>query len=109
MVIPIILVLDRALRDAGIPIDGVSVGDPNNRATWKVSYAATPCVTLRVRPTVMLGPGDVDIQARVARHADHRTLRVAWDSDVAGAGARQIPLEADTDRVLVQWWNKDQP
>ena len=44
ILIPVLLVLDRALRDAGIPLDGVTVGDPQNRATWKAVYpaAATP-------------------------------------------------------------------
>jgi len=39
MDIPIVLVLDKALRTALIPIDGVSVGDPRDRATWRVAYA----------------------------------------------------------------------
>jgi len=36
--------VDRAVRAAGIPIDGVSIGDPANRATWRVDFtpAATP-------------------------------------------------------------------
>ena len=36
--------VDRALRAAGVPIDGVSIGDPLNRATWVAQYtpAATP-------------------------------------------------------------------
>lgn len=38
MVIPVIMVLERAVRDAGIPIAGISVGDPNNRATWSATY-----------------------------------------------------------------------
>lgn len=39
--IPITAVLDRAIRDLGIPIDGVSVGDPNDRSTWKAFYQAS--------------------------------------------------------------------
>lgn len=37
-------ILDRALRTANIPIDGVSIGDPNLRLTWSVAFqpAATP-------------------------------------------------------------------
>jgi hypothetical protein len=37
-------IVDRALRAAGIPIDGVSIGDPANRATWAAQFtaAATP-------------------------------------------------------------------
>jgi hypothetical protein len=73
--------------------------------------AAEPerCVTLHVRPTILLRPGDVDVQARIAHHADHRRLRVSWDSDVGAGGSRELPLEGDSDRALVQWWNKDQP
>src|SRR4051794_39433706 len=43
MTIPPILVLDRALRDAGIPIDGVG-GDVTDRSTWRAAYQpqATP-------------------------------------------------------------------
>lgn len=33
--------LDGALRAAGIPIDGVSVGDPVDRATWVVHFSET--------------------------------------------------------------------
>lgn len=38
MAFTLALVLDRALRDAGIPIDGVSIGNPNDRLTWKAFY-----------------------------------------------------------------------
>lgn len=31
--------LDAALRAAGIPIRGVSIGDPDDRATWVIHYA----------------------------------------------------------------------
>ena len=31
--------LDAALRAAGIPLTGVSIGDPANRATWRVQPA----------------------------------------------------------------------
>lgn len=31
--------LDRALRRTGIPILGVSIGNPTDRATWRIGYA----------------------------------------------------------------------
>ena len=34
----VIAILDRAVRAAGVPIDGVSIGDPANRATWTVQF-----------------------------------------------------------------------
>jgi hypothetical protein len=42
--IPVVWVVDRALRDAGIPISGAAVGDEQDRATWRVHYqpSATP-------------------------------------------------------------------
>lgn len=38
------VLVDRALRAAGIPFDSVSFGDLGNRATWRVQFqaAATP-------------------------------------------------------------------
>src|SRR5438105_13078580 len=41
MLIPPILVIERTLKDAGIPIDGVSVGSLLDRSTWRVSYQAS--------------------------------------------------------------------
>lgn len=38
MNIPPILVIERIIRDAGIPIDGVSIGNPNDRSTWRIFY-----------------------------------------------------------------------
>jgi len=72
--------------------------------------AAGPCVRLEVRPQVLLSRGDVDVQAHVARHTDHRALVVVWNSDTGAAGSRSFDLEGtDTDTVLFQWTNKDQP
>ncbi|MGH9253670.1 MAG: hypothetical protein ACRD3C_03780 [Vicinamibacterales bacterium] len=31
--------LDAALRKAGIPIDGVSISDPLNKASWRIDFA----------------------------------------------------------------------
>ena len=73
------------------------------------AFAAERCVSLTVRPTAMLISSDVDVQARVARHADHRALTVAWDSDVGAGGSRFFDLEGADDRVLFQWWNPNQP
>lgn len=75
----------------------------------RAASAAEPCVRLQVRPRILLFRGDVDVQARVARHVDHRRLLVAWDSDQGAAGSRLFSLEGDHDRVLFQWWNRDQP
>jgi hypothetical protein len=73
------------------------------------TQAAEPCVQLQVRPQILLFRGDVDVQARVARHVDHRTLNVAWDSDAGAGGSRTFGLEGDRDQALFQWWNRAQP
>jgi hypothetical protein len=70
---------------------------------------AIPCVRLQVRPPFLLQRGDVDVQARVAHHADHRALVVSWDSDAGAGGSRTFDLEGDHDRALFQWINHDQP
>jgi hypothetical protein len=72
-------------------------------------HAAEPCVRLQLRPQVLLRRSDVDVQARVAPHADHRALVVSWDSDAGAGGSRTFDLEGDHDRVLFQWFNHEQP
>ena len=70
---------------------------------------AADCVRLQVRPSFLLSRGDVDVQAHVARHADHRALVVIWNSETGGAGSRSFELEGtDRDGVLFQWTNRDQ-
>jgi hypothetical protein len=45
MLVPAVQLVDYALRkaltDANIPFDSVSIGEPFNRATWTVQYAVT--------------------------------------------------------------------
>ena len=41
--------LDRAIRAAGVAILGVSVGDPANKATWKVQ---PPSLQAQAQPTI---------------------------------------------------------
>jgi hypothetical protein len=72
-------------------------------------YAAERCVAIKVRPTIMLTRGDVDVQVRVQRHDHHRGLSVVWDSEDGYSGSRWFDLEGAQDRVLFQWWNKSQP
>lgn len=70
---------------------------------------AAECVRLQVRPQFLLHTGDVDVQAHVARHTDHRALVVIWNSDTGGAGSRSFELEGtDRDGVLFSWTNRDQ-
>ena len=57
----------------------------------------------------MVTAGDIDIQARVARHADHRHLRISWTSDVGAEGRSDETLDGDLARVIYQQWLLDQP
>jgi len=75
----------------------------------RVHAADEPCVRLQLRPQFLLQRGDVDVQARVGRHADHRQLQVSWDSDAGAGGSRRFDLEGDRSPALFQWWNVSQP
>ncbi len=68
MIVPPIMVVERALRDAGIPIDGVSIGDPLNRATWKALYGASATPAQRTQGDNLLttvDPQDPTILAEI--------------------------------------------
>lgn len=54
MSIPAVLVVERALRDAGIPIDGVSIGTPADRSTWKAFYQASATAQQRSQGDALL-------------------------------------------------------
>lgn len=66
MNIPLSYVLDRALRDAGIPIDGVSIGDPLNRTTWRAIYTATATPAQRAQGDALLQTVDPQDPAIIA-------------------------------------------
>jgi len=68
MLIPPILVIERTLKDAGIPIDGVSVGDPATRATWRAFYQATATAAQRTQGDgllLTLDPQDPTVVAAI--------------------------------------------
>jgi hypothetical protein len=54
MLIPPILVIERTLRDAGIPLDGVSVGNPSDRSTWKAFYAPSATAAQKAQGDALL-------------------------------------------------------
>lgn len=59
-----------------------------------------PCVTLRVRPLVMLQRGDIEIDALIPPHPDHKAYVLMWNSDV-GVGGRQV-RQLDSTSLLLQ-------
>lgn len=67
--------LDAAIRAAGVPIDGVSIGNEQNRATWRVVPAslqaqAQPIIDAFVVPT----PDQVKDEAAI-RDVDAKALK----------------------------------
>lgn len=87
--IPPLLVLERALRDAGIPIDGVSVGDPANRATWRAFYQANATAAQRTQGDTLLATIDPQDAATVTNiKADFATTHS--NEDLIQAMARGL-------------------
>lgn len=70
---------------------------------------APPIVSLVVRPQIMLGRGDIRIEARVPRSADNRLISIAWTSDRGSAGSTLRPLEGEDAMVLHTLWLTSQP
>lgn len=75
-------IIDRALRAAGIPIEGVSVGDPAQRATWSVVFAASATAPQRAAAATLLTTVAVDAAAQ--------------------AGQDQIDAQAQIDAIPIQ-------
>lgn len=73
--------------------------------------AAPPCVTLQVRPAIVLPMTRVDVrlELRIPRHADHRAYSVAWTSDVGSEGSLARQLEGDASEVLHTHLLRGQP
>lgn len=69
--------LDAALKAAGVPILGVSIGDEANRATWRVSPAS---LQAQAQPTIdAFDPNaqsviDADVAAQAALTAQQKDL-----------------------------------
>src|SRR5262245_44768334 len=66
MQVPVILVVERALRDAGIPIDGVSIGDQNDRTTWRAFYQAVATAPQRAQGDALIASVDTQDATIVA-------------------------------------------
>ena len=72
------LLLQRAIRAAGIPVVSVSIGDDQDRATWRVhpaelQGAAQPVINAFVRPT----PAQLDDERAEAVMGDKALQAVA--------------------------------
>lgn len=60
--------LDRAVRAAGIPIHGVSIGRPNDRATWRIDYDGASAGQIATGDA-LIQSFDVNDAAVIAREA----------------------------------------
>jgi hypothetical protein len=74
--------LDRALRGAGIPIDGVIVGDEGNRATWFVRYQISATVQHRASGDALVAAFDPTAQAAVDAETAARATAAAGSKDL---------------------------
>jgi hypothetical protein len=69
------------------------------------------CLTLQVRPQVMLPMTrrDITVEVRIPRHAHHRKFAIAWTSDVGTEGSTVRDLEGEASAVLQPLLLRDQP
>ena len=75
--------LDRALRNAGVPIVGVSIGDPSNKATWTVT---PPTLQAQAQPIIdAFNPNaptheqwELDTQVTAKLDNERLTAAVVW-------------------------------
>lgn len=56
--------VDQAVRAAGIPIEGVSIGDPANRGTWRVEFTAAATPAQRTQAATILTTVAIDAAAQ---------------------------------------------
>lgn len=71
-------IVDRALRTAGIPFDGVSIGDEGNRATWRVVFSASATPAQRTAAAAILTTVAVDATAQLGE--DQAVAQIGVDS-----------------------------
>lgn len=89
MLISPIVVLDRALRDAGIPIDGLAMGHPTNKATWVVYYTVAATPAQRAQGDALLQTFDTQDATTIANiKADYAMSQV--DADILTSLAQAL-------------------
>lgn len=69
--------VDRALRTAGVPILGVSIGHPTDRATWSVIF--DPAATAGHRATAATVLASVAIDAPAQAIDDEKNAQIEID------------------------------
>jgi hypothetical protein len=62
-----IAIVDRTVRAAGIPIDGVAIGTLADRATWRVKFQAAATAPQRTQAQTILDTVAIDVAALAAQ------------------------------------------
>lgn len=83
-------VVDRAIRATGVSIDGVSIGDPGDRATWRILFAAGATGAQRATASALLATVAVDAAAQAA--ADQQDAQAFIDTLPIWAKALALAL-----------------
>lgn len=96
--------VDEALRDAGVPIAGVSIVDPFDRSTWQILYLNTATAADVVRGSAVLASVAVDAVAMAAsdavREVDTKTLRAVVQGLWEAIPNPKLTKAALRDRIL---------
>lgn len=71
---PLVLILLEALVDAGIPVEGVSVGRAEDRTTWHVVYAASATSTQHTQGDQLLATLDTADAGRITTLLDRQAV-----------------------------------
>jgi enoyl-CoA hydratase/carnithine racemase len=70
--------LDRALKQAGLPIAGVTIGRHDNRSTWRVQFAGTPTKADIAKAQALIDRFD-EADERKAAHNEEAAAKFAAD------------------------------
>jgi hypothetical protein len=70
-------ILDDKLKAAGVPIDGVSVGDPLVRSTWRIAFATSATPAQRTQGQSIVDTAVVDAAAQTI--VDQKDAQVGVD------------------------------
>jgi hypothetical protein len=92
--------LHQRLVDAGIPIDGVSLGNFDDRATWRINYSAEPTVEQKAVAQAVIDAFDTKAltKAELALEGAKQAAKDARDrmtknKDLADINARLLAIE----------------
>lgn len=84
--------LDRALRAAAIPILGVSIGDEQNRATWRIDYHPSATAQQRSDGEALRASFDPLAQTTVDAETADRAATTAGQKDLLATIALMTSL-----------------